>query len=467
VTAADATVNAATAENSVLGPEFKSLPPRSWGHSVAQFLDTNPRLDEFQTPLLTLDSGALEHNVRLMAQWVTARGLEIAPHGKTTMAPELWRMLLEAGAWGITVATPWQAQLARAHGVVRIILANELVDPVALRWLAAELRDAERVGAPLDFVCWVDSVEGVALMDTVLGEVANSASSSAPQPRVGVVVELGALGARTGTRSVAEALAVAAAVETSAHLELRGVGGYEGSITGERTPGALNALEHYLDRLVELHDSIAWGERRPIVTAGGSAYFELVAATLGALQDRATVVLRSGAYQVHDDGFYLGISPFGALTGAVAVAVAEVEAVAESASGSASEGATPFRSAMHGWARVLSCPEPGLVLLDGGKRDFPADLGFPTAQFVVGFSEVESENLLAGSAIVKFADQHAFLQLTGGQVLPVGAVVRLGLSHPCTAFDKWRQIPVIADSSSTAFVAGAGSPVTGLIRTYF
>jgi D-serine deaminase-like pyridoxal phosphate-dependent protein len=122
---------------------------------------------------------------------------------------------------------------------------------------------------------------------------------------------------------------------------------------------------------------------------------------------------------------------------------------------------------MHGWARVLSCPEPGLVLLDGGKRDFPADLGFPTAQFVVGFSEAESENLLTGSAIVKFADQHAFLQLTDGQSLPVGAVVRLGLSHPCTAFDKWQQIPVIADSSSTSFVAGVGSPVTGLIRTYF
>ena len=443
-------------ESPTLGPEFKSLPPRAWGMRTEDFLAASPRLDEFQTPLLTLDSGALEHNVRLMAEWVTARGLEIAPHGKTTMAPQLWAMLLDAGAWGITVATPWQAQLARAHGVQCIILANELVDPVALRWLAEELRDAQRSGTPFDFVCWVDSVDGVELMERVLSVVASESSAAGlvPLPPVGVIVELGSLGARTGTRSVAEAVEVAAAVEAAERLSLRGVGGYEGSITGERTPAALSALERYLDQLVELHDAIEWGERTPIVTAGGSAYFELVADTLGALRDRATVVLRSGAYQIHDDGFYLGISPF---------AEAEAEAEGEGEG----EGATPFRSAMHGWARVLSCPEPGLVLLDGGKRDFPSDLGYPTAQLVVGLGVAESEQLLAGSAIVKFADQHAFLRLTGGQSLPVGAVVRLGLSHPCTAFDKWRLIPVIADSSGTAFMAGGGSPVTDLVRTYF
>ena len=433
-------------ESPTLGPEFKSLPPRSWGMRTEDFLAASPRLDEFQTPLLTLDSGALEHNVRLMAEWVTARGLEIAPHGKTTMAPQLWAMLLDAGAWGITVATPWQAQVARSHGVQRIILANELVDPVALRWLAAKLHEAQRSGTPFDFVCWVDSVEAVAIMEQVLSVVASESSTagSVPLPPVGVIVELGALGARTGTRSVAEAVEVAAAVEAAEHLSLRGIGGYEGSITAERTPAALEELERYLDQLVELHDAIEWGERTPIVTAGGSAYFELVADALGALRDRATVVLRSGAYQIHDDGFYLGISPF-----------------------AEAEGLTPFRSAMHGWARVVSAPEPGLVLLDGGKRDFPADLGFPTAQLVVGRSAAESEQLLAGSAIVKFADQHAFLQLTGGQSLPVGTVVRLGLSHPCTAFDKWRLIPVITDSSGTAFMAGGGSPVTDLIRTYF
>ncbi len=85
----------------------------------------------------------MEHNVATMAAWTAERGLLLAPHGKTTMAPALWRQLLDAGAWGITVATGWQAQVARSAGVPRVLLANELVDPVALGWVAGELDDPD------------------------------------------------------------------------------------------------------------------------------------------------------------------------------------------------------------------------------------------------------------------------------------------------------------------------------------
>ncbi len=116
----------------MLGPWAKSFPASSWGRTASEFLDSAPRLSAFSTPLLTIDRSATEHNIALMAEWLSARGLEIAPHGKTTMAPVLWRQLLDAGAWGITLATGWQVQFARSVGVQRILLANELVDPVAL-----------------------------------------------------------------------------------------------------------------------------------------------------------------------------------------------------------------------------------------------------------------------------------------------------------------------------------------------
>jgi D-serine deaminase-like pyridoxal phosphate-dependent protein len=45
----------------------------------------------------------------------------------------------------------------------------------------------------------------------------------------------------------------------------------------------------------------------------------------------------------------------------------------------------------------------------------------------------------------------------------VGHVVRLGLSHPCTAFDKWREIPVI----DAAAGPDADPVVVDLVRTYF
>jgi D-serine deaminase-like pyridoxal phosphate-dependent protein len=407
----------------VLGPEYKSLPPSAWGQTAETFLATRPKLSDFQTPVLAIDRSALDHNVRVMGDWLRDRGLEIAPHGKTTMAPQLWQHAIDGGAAGITLATTWQVQVARAHGFSNILLANEVTDPVALRWIEAELTDPS-----FEFSCWVDSVASVRAMEAALGK-------AVARP-IAVLVELGAAGGRAGVRSVEAALEVAAAVEASPVLSLVGVAGWEGSLAGDRSDAAIGTLTDFLDNLVRLHDSVHWGERVPVVTAGGSAFFEIVAARLAPLVGRARVLLRSGAFQIHDDAHYLGLSPF---------ANTERE----------------FRSAMHGWARVMSRPEPGLALLDGGKRDLPFDLDLPTPQLVAGMDAAESANVLNGSSIRKLNDQHAFLALSEDSDLPLGSVVRLGLSHPCTAFDKWRLLPLVDNADDF------DAPVVDLIRTWF
>lgn len=383
-----------------LGPWAKSLPASSWGMTQREFLATQPPLSSFSTPLLTIDRSATAHNVSLMSEWLAARKLEIAPHGKTTMAPQLWQELLDAGAWGITLATGWQVQLARSFGIRRILLANELVDPSLLHWLGVELADPT-----FEFACWVDSLEAVEIMRRGL--------AGAARP-VDVIVELGS--ARTGARGVTAAMAVVAAVEAAPELRLAGVGGYEGSVGDTRSSEHVSGVERWLDDVVALHDAIAW-EVQPMVTAGGSAYFDLVADKLAPLVGRARVILRSGAYQLHDEGFYRGITPLPGL-----------------------------RSAMHGWARVVSRPEPVLAILDGGKRDFPMDLGMPVSQF---------------GPVARLNDQHAYLPLSEGAEPRVGDTLRLGLSHPCTAFDKWRLIPVIEN------VDVHDPTVVDLVRTYF
>ncbi|MCP9952480.1 hypothetical protein [Actinomadura madurae] len=185
-------------------------------------------------------------------------------------------------------------------------------------------------------------------------------------------------------------------------------------------------MDAYLRRLANLHRSLEYEVDDPIVTVGGSAFFDQVAEVLAGAEGR--VVLRSGAYVVHDDGFYRGISPF--------------------ARGAAGER---LRSAMHGWARVVSRPEPALALLDAGKRDVPFDEGLPVPQLVRGKGPV-------GGRITALNDQHAFLRDSSAEI---GDVVRLGLSHPCTALDKWTMIPVVDD-------AGADRPaVVDYLRTYF
>jgi D-serine deaminase-like pyridoxal phosphate-dependent protein len=425
----------AALEERTLGPEHKGLPPAAWGRTVREFLDGAPHLDEFETPVLTVDRAVVAANVAVMADWARAAGVRLAPHGKTTMAPQLWAQQLAAGCWGITFATVWQVQVARSFGVGRIVLANALVDPVGLRWVAEELeRDPS-----FEFVCWADSVETVTLMDEHL-------RSAAGEARIRVIAELGGPHGRTGARTIEQAHAIAAAVAGSARLALAGVGGYEGALAHDRTPDAIAAVRHYLDELARLHRELAAAglyHGTAIVTAGGSAYQDLVVECLGALADEegaqgipTTVVLRSGAYIIHDDGFYAGISPL-----------------------AAPRSELPLRSAMHGWARTVSRPEPELALLDAGKRDLPFDEGLPVPQHIAG----PEDSLNPAATVSALNDQHAFLRMpgSGADELPVGSVVRLGLSHPCTAFDKWRLIPVIDD-------ADAERPrVVDLVHTFF
>ena len=397
----------------VLDPGVKSFPPTSWGMPADAFLAERPRLDRFQTPLLTLDRAALQHNTRVMADWAAAAGLQLAPHGKTSMSPQLWSMLIDAGAWGITLATPWQVQVARSVGVRRILLANELVDPVAIRWLGRELAEHPDV----EFVCWADSVDAVTALSAALGD-------ADPARPVDVLVELGGAGGRTGARSVRDALAVADAIAASPHVRLAGVGGYEGALAHGHAAEGDTRVRTYLGSLVELHRRLEAGgsydRRRPIVTAGGSAYFDLVADAFAELAGSALLLLRSGAYQFHDDGYYAETSPLGRRS---------VE--------------TRLRPALALWSRVLSRPEPDLAILDAGRRDAPFDEGLPVPQGVRGQDADRSAALLAGSRVVALNDQHAFLRLGEGSELRVGDVVRLGISHPCTALDKWRLIPVV------------------------
>lgn len=422
-----------------LTARHKGLPERAVGMTTAEFLASGPRLSEFWTPLIVLDDAAMRHNVETMATWCAERGLELMPHGKTTMAPALWQRQLDTGSLGITLATMGQVRTARTFGVSSIMLANAAVDKRSLRYLAGELADTE-----FRFVCWADSLATIDAMEAPLRDAA------APR-KVDVLVELGGEGGRTGARTMDEAIAIAERIAASDVLRLAGVAGYEGSLAHDRSVSALDAVETYLRRQVELHERISrlYDDGDIYVTAGGSAYFDLVAriyAEAGASADaadrpgggRTLFTLRSGAYIVHDDGFYRGISPFD--------------------EGRTSDDEPRFVPGMFGIGRVVSHPEPGLALIDGGKRDFPFDEGLPIPRAMSTRLGAAWQPLPAAS-VSAMNDQHSYVRLEDGGGLAVGDVVRLGLSHPCTSFDKWTVLPVVESVDSDV--------VVDLILTFF
>lgn len=417
----------------------KALPPRWHGRTVAEIVAARVTLSELPTPLLTLSAAGITHNLAAMARWCTKRGVELAPHGKTTMAPALWAAQLDAGACAITLANASQAAVARAFGFNRLLIANTVISPQALTWLADEL-----VADPtFEVSVWADSLAAVEQLVSALRP------GHTPDRRpLDVQVELGGIGGRTGARDARTALEIARAVAAAPELRLTGVAGYEGALAHDASPASLERVREYLRKLGLLHSRLRTeglypSELSPVVTAGGSAYFELVADELAPLAaDGARVVLRSGAYIVHDDGFYEDISPLGEHR---------------------RTGGDRLRPAMHGWVRVTSQPEPGLAIFDAGKRDLPYDMDLPRPQMRRSRAPGDPAYRLDELTVTAFNDQHGFLSFDTNEAPPVrvGDVLRLGLSHPCTAFDKWSLIPVVDNPDADDPV------VVDLVRTYF
>ncbi|MFC8821957.1 amino acid deaminase [Streptomyces rochei] len=408
---------------------FKGLPPDAYGLTVAELAGQRRNLftGGFTTPVLALSAERLEHNLRLMETYSARHGLAFAPHGKTSMAPQLFQRQIEHGAWGITLAVPHQVRVARAFGVQRVFLANELVDAAALRWISSEL-DAD---PDFRFVCYVDSVRGVELMDAAL----TGADASRP---VDVVVELAAgEGARTGVRTEARCAAVADAVAGARTLRLAGVAGYEGEVPDADT----EKVHAWLRRLVALAVDFDKAGRfdgleEIVVSAGGSAWFDAVADVFAEVPDLSLPVLkllRSGAYVSHDDGHYRELTPFNRVP---------------------EEGA--LEPAFRLWSQVVSRPSPGQAFTNAGKRDAAYDLHLPFAQ-VVRPADGGPERPATGIEVTGLSDQHAWLRTTEEADLEVGDWLGAGLSHPCTSFDKWQLIPV----------AEADGTVVDYIRTFF
>jgi D-serine deaminase-like pyridoxal phosphate-dependent protein len=330
----------------------------------------------FSFPLMVLRRDALEHNIATMAAFARHHGLEFAPHAKTHMSPEITRRQLDAGAWGVTVATPSQAMTVRGFGVPRVMIANQVVDPAGLGWLARELADDR----DFESLLFVDSAASVDVLSRHAG----------PRP-FRVLAELGHEGGRAGSRTVEDLLEVAAHIARTPGVELAGVAGYEGSLKSAQD------VRKYLDLMREAVEHLR--VREPILSVGGSQWFDVIGRELAAVQAR--VLLRSGAYVSHDEGYYRERTPFNRIDG-------------------------ELLPALEVWAHVLSTPEPGLAIVGMGKRDAPFDEGLPIPR-------------REGVTVLRMQDQHTVVE---GD-LKVGDLLVFGISHPCTAFDKWRVLPLI------------------------
>jgi D-serine deaminase-like pyridoxal phosphate-dependent protein len=371
---------------------------------------------EIPLPAMTLRADAIDHNLQVMASLSRREGFLLAPHVKTTMCTELFQRQLEAGAWAVTVANAAQARVIAGAGVQRVMIANEVLARPDAQWLAS-------VSGSVEVLCLVDSVLGVETLDRAL-------RSAGCERAVDVLVEIGSVGGRAGVRTFAEAYDVCRSAQAAGNLTLVGVEGYEGAVGSHRSPTELAKVDAYLEGLREITVRLAadgcFAADRPIlVSAGGSKFFDRVITALGREADFGghphSLVLRSGCYIVHDHGIYAAETPLG-------------NDVPE---------ADRLQPAIEVWCEVLSCPEPGLAIVGLGRRDASFDHGLPVLLGAVGREQQALRHDVSGQ-LVKLDDQHGYLALdpaTGG--VEVGDRLAFGISHPCTTFDKWRQVLVL------------------------
>jgi D-serine dehydratase len=386
--------------------------------------------DAVALPVAVLNERIVRENSAWMRAFLAEAGVRFAPHGKTTMAPDLFRLQLEDGAWAITAATVHHARVYRAFGVNRIYLANQLVGEGAIRWVVEELNaDPE-----FEFFCLVDSVEGVRSL---------ARSCAGAKRPLQVLVEVGRTGGRAGVRNAEAGLAVARAVAAEPVLELVGVSTFEGVVQlGEGAVGGAGEMVQVTADLAVACDREDLFGAQVILSGGGSGFFDLVADILpkAQLSRPYEVVIRSGCYLTHDDGLY------GAL----------FEQMKQRSPAVAALG-FGLKSALEVWGHVQSIPEPGRMICTLGKRDVGTDIQPPILKGWIRPGEREVRPAPAGVQAVALNDQHAYVDGEGVSQFQVGDLVGFGVSHPCTTFDKWRALLWVDDAYR----------LTGLVRTYF
>jgi len=417
------------AESTAISPLNKGIGFLDGGlePEVIAGLGRNLLKEDISLPCAVLYEQKLQHNLKWMQRFVNEYGMRLAPHGKTTMAPKLFQMQIDAGAWGITLATAHQAMVAWRHGIKRVLMANELIGRQNMAVIAHLLEDRE-----FDFYCLVDSAEGAEQLGSFFAERGL---------RIKVLLELGVMGGRSGVRNERQLESVLKAVARWRNsVALCGVELYEGVLDNETEIRALlkRAMDIARDLAIE-----GLFDRSPILLSGaGSAWYDVVAEEFAAARfdEPVEIVLRPGCYLTHDVGSYKRAQE----------RILACNPVAKKMS----DGLV---TALHIWAYVQSVPEPARAIIGLGRRDAAFDSGLPTPALHHRPGDAAPKPAPKQWTMTKIMDQHAYLQITAGDDIRVGDMIAFDISHPCLTFDKWRVLQVVNEKYE----------VVDVVQTYF
>ncbi|NQZ83405.1 MAG: amino acid deaminase [Colwellia sp.] len=392
-----------------------------------QITGWNILAEEVSFPVAVLNEKVLEKNAQWMQTFSDIAKVKLAPHGKTTMAPELFKLQQQMGCWGISLATVPQVITAYQHGIKRIILANQLIGRHHFELISALLKEGD-----LEFYCFVDSIENA----RALGEY-----FSGKKITLNILLEIGVIGGRCGWRDTSKIEQLCDAIKEYEVLNISGLSFYEGVIHGKNAIHEIVCFIHNVKSLAaQLQNKGIAQSAQFIITGAGSAWYDVVAKELTNNDEDSnyTVIIRPGCYLIHDTGIYQD---------AQQIVMQRSELVAQLAC----EDTGELTSSLEIWAYVHSIPEPGLAIIGLGKRDVAFDAGLPTPSLYFRPTNGSTENSRPTKAdpnwqVVKVMDQHCMMTIPNDAKLLPGDLISFSTSHPCLTMDKWRLIGLVDDN---------------------
>jgi len=307
---------------------------------------------ELDTPALCVDLDAMESNIRAMVEACRAGGVDWRPHAKCHKSPLIGRMLIEAGAIGLTCAKLGEAEVMAAGGITDLLIANYIVG----RQKIARLVELRRVADPI--VCIDHAVQAEA--------IGAAMQQAGLQLRVLIEVDIGLR--RAGVLPGAPALDLAQKIVTTRGLLLAGVMGYEGHLLTLSDPREKARQIHAaLEQVVETKHLLEASDIAcPIVSCGGTGSYEITLTHVGVNELQA-----GGA--IFMDVFYRRKCNVQSLQYALTVL-----------------------------ATVVSTPAPLRAIIDAGRKTLNTEIAVPE---VVGRADVSVESLSA---------EHGTLRLSPG-----------------------------------------------------
>ena len=388
----------------VIEGKFKGFPIDSYGKTLEQFLATKPNLftANFQFPIMVIKESAVKNNIAQMMSFCNLVDAELAPHVKTTMSPQLAQMQVAAGATALTVANFWQGRIFLKHGFKNLIIANEVLDPTAIKEIAKINKQKQA-----EIIFYVDSILALEIIQ----------KHTPVEGEQNLFIEIGTENGRGGVRELSLVEQIAQRISADKRLNLIGVTGFEGAVPdAARGRRGEKKISKFCQKIVAAAE-LAYpykSDQQFVISAGGSAYFDIVARELNKFEKPRRLLLRSGGYITHDHRYYEDIYPF-------------------------ASSDRSFQPAIEVWAQVISKPEKDFGVLNLGKRDIGNDLHNP-----IPIKSYDGQVKSFSAVIEKLNDQHGYLR--GRQEFSLAQLIGLGISHPCTTFDKWGLIPLVNDN---------------------